>query len=169
MKHLNIQQIEKDFIKKGKSITKRGTFVEMSDFGLFTHQKALELSLWVLDAIERVHRLNLFLKETDKEAVNTEIFYRLLAHVLEDVEFNDTHKATYFQTVKKLYALSLPFTYIHEDTFFVPCYELDMFVLVGYHKDYTEEYSDANYQYMNDEITYTEFVNQVELNHKPKE
>lgn len=153
----------------GKTKNEHGTFIPVNDFGMHTHAKALEYSLLILEAIEKANRLNMFLQATSKDysdQVNTEIFYRLLAWILESgKDFTKDDQKQYFEVVKQLYKHSQPFYFVHDDLFFTPKYELDMFVLGVVRNDYTDQYADLNYSFMNDEITYTEFVQKFKEQH----
>ncbi|ATA74913.1 hypothetical protein [Capnocytophaga sp. H2931] len=151
--------------RNGKTNEEFGTFIPMNDFGMHTQKDALKYSLLALDAIEVTNRLNLFLKEFDKKPIDTGIFYRLLASILESgKDFTEDDQKQYFEVVKQLYKLSEPFYYVHHDLYFTPDYELDCYLL-GWFKDPTDEYANLNYSFMNDEITYTEFIQKFKEQH----
>lgn len=140
-----------------------GTFIPDCRFGEHTHLKALKYSLLALDAIEVTNRLNLFLKEFDKKPIDTGIFYRLLASILESgKDFTEDDQKQYFEVVKQLYKHTENFFYIADNICFTPRYELDMFVLGSRKVEDEDEYADINYLFMSDEITYTEFLNRFE-------
>ncbi|MFJ1321992.1 hypothetical protein ACILDT_03170 [Capnocytophaga canis] len=150
---------------KGNPQQELGTFIPMNDFGMHTQQNAIKYSLLALDAIETTNRLNLFMKEFDKKPIDTGIFYRLLASILESgKDFTEDDQKQYFEVVKQLYKLSEPFYYVHHDLYFTPDYELDCYLL-GWFKDPTDEYANLNYSFMNDEITYTEFIQKFKEQH----
>lgn len=153
----------------GQTVTEYGTFIKADDFGHFTQGiNALPLSLHVLDVIEKASRLNMFLFETGKELINTNVFYNLLGYILEkDRGFTDHDKEQYFSVVKEMYKHTATFHYIADNINLIPAYELDMFVLGGKNvTDDQDQYADLNYYFMNDKITYSAFVNNFERIYK---
>ncbi|GJQ03616.1 hypothetical protein [Capnocytophaga canimorsus] len=136
-----------------------GTFIPDCRFGEHTHLKALKYSLLVLDAIDTATRLNLFLEAMDKtaEQVSTEIFYRLLASIVERKDFTEDDQKQYFEVVKKLHDHSEPFYYVNDSICFTPRYELDMFVLgIPYTNENSDKYASLNYQFTYENATFEE-------------
>ena len=153
----NITIEVKDF--NGKPQKKHGIFIEDCDFGRNTTRNALEYSLLVLEAIDKTNNLNMFLNAIGKEQVNTGIFYTLLASILEhDKPFSDENKEQYFKVVKQLNELSDLFYFIEDDMFFVPNYELDMFVLGSMDEKHKDIYTELNYSFTEEGMTYPELV-----------
>lgn len=147
-----MQVIEKDH---------RTINVELEEFA--THNAGahtLKLSLLVLETIDNTNRLNLFLKNFDRNPIDTGVFYRLLASILEkDKNLSEDDQKQYFDVVKQLYNLSDPFYYVNGSICFAPDYDLDMFVLdIPCSRENSDEYATLNYQFTTNAITYTELL-----------
>ncbi|WP_172917909.1 hypothetical protein [Capnocytophaga canis] len=146
---------------KGNPQQELGTFIPECRFGEHTHVNALKYSLLVLDAIDTATRLNLFLEAMDKtaEQVSTEIFYRLLASIVERKDFTQDDQRQYFEVVKRLYELSDPFYYVNDSIYFAPNYELNMFVLeIPYTDENSDKYASLNYQFTTNAMTYPKLL-----------
>ncbi|AWL79344.1 hypothetical protein [Capnocytophaga canimorsus] len=144
--------------RNGKTNEEFGTFIPMNDFGMHTQKDALKYSLLALDAIEVTNRLNLFLKEFDKKPIDTGIFYRLLASILESgKDFTEDDQKQYFEVVKQLYKLSEPFYYVNDSIYFTPRYELDMLVLgIPYSDEVSNKYATLHYRFTYENATFEE-------------
>lgn len=137
-----------------------GTFIPECRFGEHSStSNALKYSLLVLDAIDTATRLNLFLGAMDKtaEQVSTEIFYHLLASIVERKEFTQDDQRQYFEVVKALHNYSEPFYYVNDSIYFTPRYELDMLVLgIPYSDEVSDKYATLHYQFTYENATFEE-------------
>lgn len=152
--------------KNGETEKVFGTIIPFSNFGDHSKPHALFYSLQTLGAIEKINRFNLLLKEFDKAPIDSSIFYCVLASILEkDKVLTPEYQERYFEVIKQLFKYSKSVHYLNDDLFFIPAYELDMLVLGVVTKEYTDQYADLNYSFMNNEITYTEFVQKFKEQH----